>query len=76
MRINYVVTDDWEGIYIDGILIDSGHSIKASDLLEILEEFKLITYKQEGIEQDYMEDMGDLPKHYKNIEKDQLYDNM
>ncbi len=37
-EIQFVRCDDWIGCYVDGILVDQGHSFYAPHLLEILSD--------------------------------------
>jgi hypothetical protein len=39
--IRVVLADDWEGLYIDGEIIDQGHSLNIRDVLFVMVEKKL-----------------------------------
>lgn len=53
---------DWVGLYIDGELIEDGHSIPDWKLLEILQNFELLVYDKIEISNENMEIYG-LPSH-------------
>ena len=57
-KIDIVFGDDWEGIYVDNVLIDEGHSLQVGDVLALL------GYDVSARECDYewLYEMGSLPK--------------
>lgn len=59
----YIVGDDWEGIYIDGKLIEEGHNISPKNLL------KKLGYVVETFEPDYdwLDGEGYLPEDLKDV---------
>jgi hypothetical protein len=40
------LADDWEGLYVNDILVRQGHSIRVYDILEVAEELGIITFNQ------------------------------
>lgn len=36
MKVDFVNVDDWEGMYIDGRLVQQGHSLEPEDVLRQL----------------------------------------
>ena len=77
--VKYVVGEDWEGIYVQDKLLDEGHKIRFDDGFEAIceyinnvegvSEIKFSTY---NIDQDWLEDEGNLPEFFENIPKDML----
>lgn len=72
VKINYVTGDDWQGLYIDGGLVEENHSIRITDLLEILEDRKLLTFDYHEVDQGYLEDLGNLPDNFDDINKNKF----
>jgi hypothetical protein len=35
-RVTYVVGNDWEGLYVDGEIVNQGHTLRLQDLAEAL----------------------------------------
>lgn len=48
-HIRLITTDDWEAIYINGHKVIDGHSISASQLLEILDRQGDIVYESREV---------------------------
>lgn len=72
IKINYVTGDDWQGLYIDGELIEENHSIRITDLLEMLEDRRLLTFDYHEVDQRYLEDLGNLPDSFDDIDKNEF----
>ena len=70
--IKYVAGDDWQGLYIDGGLVEENHSIRITDLLEMLEDRRLLTFDYHEVNQGYLEDLGNLPDKFDDIDKSEL----
>lgn len=70
MKITYATNyDDWEGIYVDGVLKVEGHKIQIHDLFELFSDFSTV----ENINAtDYLDQYGSLP--YKLAELDLIDD--
>ena len=70
--IKYVAGDDWQGLYIDGGLVEENHSIRIIDLLEMLEGRGVLTFDYHEVNQGYLEDLGNLPDKFDDIDKSEL----
>mgnify|MGYP001568430032 FL=1 len=64
-RIVFVSGEDWTGVYLNGRLLVQNSSILAKDIL------KHLGYEIEDMEvdQEWLEDQGELPIQLKNIPK-------
>lgn len=62
-KVTIVRADDWVGLYVNGRLAAEGHSLSEYHVLEAL------GINQESIEcdQEWIEDMGNLPKNLKDV---------
>lgn len=59
---------DWVGMYFDDKLIDQGHSIRVSDVLEhLIKAKKKMTAADEFYAEDWLHDEGHLPKSLKQV---------
>lgn len=59
----YAMGSDWEGLYVDGKLIDEGHSMRLDTILSNMGmQVTLVT-----LDQDWLEDAGRLPKDYSDV---------
>lgn len=58
-----VTADDWQGIYVNGKLVDETHRLRLSDILSILG----VDYDDISVDQDWMESHGHLPKDFRDI---------
>lgn len=67
----FITSDDWEGLYINGKLHHENHRITAKQLVAILANNGV---KIEGlrIDDDYMEDLGNLPKQFDEIDQNMV----
>lgn len=61
-KATFVYGEDWEGVYIDGKLLEDGHSINPRDLLSNL-GYQIESF---DVNQQWLEDNG-LPKHLENV---------
>jgi len=69
-KIIIVIADDWEGLYVNGRLIEEGHKVKRSELIQTMKEFNTFNVEEkwlnnEGIE--VVESLGSMPKKYLEI---------
>ena len=55
--------DDWQGLYIDGILMSEDHSISIEDFAEVVG----IKLSKKYVDLDWLEDNGYLPKLLENV---------
>ena len=46
---------DWEGAYIDGVLVDEGHSV---DLINIIQLRVMLDIVQTEVQSDWLEEVG------------------
>lgn len=64
--VTFARGDDWEGLYVDGVLQQEGHSIPAHDILEWIKDFGEVTiseYESREVNLSWLDDRGSLP-HY------------
>ena len=60
---------DWEGVYVNGILMREDHSLDTSDILSILD----ISVKHIEVSEKWLgQERTNLPKTLKEIPKDQV----
>ena len=79
MVIDLVKADDWQGLYINGVLVEETHCIQTEDLLEYV---KLEVIKSGGISEfeyvvsyvnsEWMEEYGSLPQLIKDIPEEEI----
>jgi hypothetical protein len=74
VKLIHVHTDDWEGIYVDGLINTQNHSLNSSDWIDVISWHQLF---QEEIERyyvnyEYMEYAGEFPSRFENIPKKHL----
>lgn len=62
--------DDWEGVYIDGVIADQNHSVDYRYILEKLNGMGLIRYEEFLVDQDWMYSQGHLPENLDEIPED------
>ena len=62
-EIVLVKGDDWQGLYIDGILMSEDHSISIEDFAEVVG----IKLSKKYVDLDWLEDNGYLPKLLENV---------
>ena len=79
MNVTYVIGEDWEGIYINNVLVNEGHKIRFNDGFEIIcehinkvERVDNIQFSTYDIDQDWLEDKGSLPEKFEDIPNDLL----
>lgn len=74
MDIKLVTSDDWQGLYINDELDLENHLLSVEDVLKelynCLEDFCTLSFY--GIDQDYMEEIGDLPSDFNDINMEYL----
>lgn len=62
VRIIRVLADDWEGIYVNGILEEQGHSVAFGRLMQIIEHRTVTHWVTLEVDPDWIEDeAGELP---------------
>ena len=79
LDVKYVLGEDWEGIYINNVLVDERHKIRFRDGFETVcrhinevESSEYIQFSTYDIDQDWLEDQGSLPKKIENIPSELL----
>ena len=78
MKVNYVVGEDWQGLYIANKLEVEGHTLSIMEVLDIC-SFKLDESKDDKfsvakyeVNQDWLENRGSFPDDFEEIPKDML----
>lgn len=72
-KLIYVSADDWCGVYIDDELRYEGHSIPPHTWIELISSHKYIDEcKSYHLNNEYMEDVGELPVRFKDIPKEAI----
>lgn len=70
MELVIVNGDDWEGLYINGVLVTEGHSISNRELAEaIIERLPRlnISYECKEADIDWLHDRGSLPEKLEKV---------
>lgn len=71
---NYVcaIGDDWSGIYVNDELVMEGHTIHSNDVFSIIQEYGLVeSYEMKYIDQDWLENTGNLPANIFDVKFEQ-----
>lgn len=69
--VNMIYADDWQGLYLNGILYSEGHSIKIYEIGHIINKLGGISeFFENEVCVEWMYDMGYLPKFFTDIPKD------
>ena len=63
MKVTIVTGDDWQGIYIDGVLKDESHGLRPCDVLDAVG----ITYREIAADLDWLADEGSLPEQLSDV---------
>ena len=72
-KVTVVNGDDWQGLYLNGVLHSEAHSLKFCDLGYIINKIGPISkYVEYDVCSQWMYDMGFLPKFFVDIPKDVL----
>ena len=58
LQVTHVSGDDWEGIYIDGKLVEEGHNVQLRDFAKHVG----ITLQEIEADLEWLEDEGSLPE--------------
>ena len=66
-EIGFVSCDDWEGLYIDGKLVEQGHHIRIDDI------FRHLRIKCQEIhpDDDWLVERGSLPENFEDVKRQQ-----
>jgi hypothetical protein len=65
MKVAIVTGDDWQGIYVDGILRDESRGLRPIDVLDALG----IGYQEVDADLDWLADEGGLPKQLADVKR-------
>lgn len=57
--------DDWEGLYIDGVLVLEGHKIRKDEMFTVLG----INYTEVETAEGWLESRGTLPRNLSDVEE-------
>jgi hypothetical protein len=68
MNIDLVRGDDWEGIYLDGFLQLENHSLRLSDVLELLMDQQIDGFHQHTADEEWLEERGRLPENLSEVQ--------
>lgn len=74
-NIDIIVADDWEGIYFNGELFAEHHTLSTHSIIAVmlrLVEYDKVILNRHTIDQDYMEELSELPNNFEEINKDNL----
>lgn len=67
-HIVLITADDWQGIYVNGKLMDENHSLSLRMVLEILG----VEFSDFTVDQEWMENHGHLPENLSDVPEDKL----
>jgi hypothetical protein len=71
MTIDIVTLDDWEGLYINGKLVDEDHSIRLDTVLKKLAREYKFTFRSRYVSPEFEEkihEVGNLPENLDEVE--------
>jgi hypothetical protein len=68
--MTFVWGDDWSGVYIDGELVDEGHSISAYSAAEIAIEKRATELQGWPCDIEWLHDQGSLPKLLSDVKRE------
>lgn len=79
MKIQIVTGEDWQGLYINNVLEDDGHSLSVNIVVKQIADYINQLGVEDGIscyfyeiDQEWMEEQGGLPQDFNDIPKDWL----
>ncbi len=71
-KFTYVNGDEWDGFYVNGMLVWEHHTLRISDLIELLKKHGVrLNIDEIGLtseQQAHMEDCGHLPKYLDELD--------
>lgn len=73
MKADYVVAEDWEGIYLDDKLQVEGHSIQTAEAMKLTIENEVTELSVYEIDQEYMEELGSLPESFSQLDSSKIF---
>lgn len=66
-RVVLVRSDDWTGVYVDDILQTEASSFRPDELVNILETSQPFTVRWLDLTNEWMDDVGSLPRDINRI---------
>lgn len=66
-KLVFIVGDDWEGMYQDGVLVQEGHRLRISDVLRQLN----VPYLRFSADQEWLESRGSLPRNLNGVKTEE-----
>jgi len=69
-KITLVKADDWQGLYLNDVLVHENHSIRVSEVGQIINDSLVLSYTELEVSYVWMETMGHLPPLLSDIPKD------
>lgn len=63
-KVTFVDGDDWEGLYLDGTLVEQGHHVRLEDVMKHLG----VRYDALYADQEWLEARGRLPENLEDVE--------
>jgi hypothetical protein len=65
MKIRLVTNyDDWEGLYVDGKLVEERHTIRLCDLAKAVG----LDYEEDEVRYEWLAERGSLPGRYEDVQ--------
>lgn len=61
---------EWQGLYVNGKLVEENHSLSCEAVLRQLADLKLIQFVETYVSQEYLDDQGNLPDLLSDIPKE------
>jgi len=58
---------DWEGLYINGIIVFQTHRLTSSDILFYLKGHTLVDYNTKVCDTEWFEDQNDFPRRLSEV---------
>ena len=69
MKITYVVSSDWAGLYVENHLYAEGHSISVSEVIELFIQTNVTVteFEQKECSDLWIDDVGSLPENLAEV---------
>lgn len=71
MNVVFVNGDDWTGMYIDGVLVEEGHSISPYRAIEAVICKEVTSLYRVEANNEWLQEVGNLPKYLKDVKTDE-----
>ena len=59
--------DNWSGLFINGKLVEEGHSLTAHDVVSALIGHTIGSYKRKWADIDWLQDIGNFPSDLNDV---------